>query len=97
MVEMSEMDLYRAALWIIGVVSTTFGSALIGIVLWNARRVISRQDAAEANIAAKLDFLQQYMQNELRTMDVRLSVVETLLFPGRPPAAARPSPLPDRP
>ena len=83
---MSDVDLYRTALGIVASASFLFGSALIAIVLWNARRIIVKQDSAESNISTRLDTLQQYMQSELRSLDVRLSVVEAFVLPERPRA-----------
>lgn len=60
-------------------------------VLWYmARRVMAKQDEiaqahaeAQEKTNAKLESILQYLQNELRSFDVRLSVVETLVLPKR--------------
>ena len=52
--------------WILPAVLTAFAA----VIWFLARRML-----------AKLDSIESYMQSELRTMDVRLSVVETLVLP----------------
>lgn len=54
----------------------------LAVVIWYlARRIMAKQDELDRGINAKLDTIQQYMQTELRSFDVRLSVVETLVLP----------------
>jgi len=54
----------------------------LGAIIWYlARRMMAKQDALESGLHTKLDSIKEYMQSELRSMDVRLSVVETLVLP----------------
>jgi hypothetical protein len=52
-------------------------AALATVLWWLGRQLVAKLD----NVRDKLGHLDAYMKNELRAMDVRLSVLETLVLP----------------
>jgi len=55
--------------------------AALCVVIWDARNKI---DARQGELAGKIDEIHEMMRTELRTMDVRLTRIESHIWPHQP-------------
>lgn len=86
---MSDIDLYRQALGIMVACFLASGGALVVVMSWNARRVITATDDLRKSATddmralrdaqqSAIEALKDTLQKEMRTFDRRLTRLETI-------------------
>jgi len=74
----TDLDLYRQALLVVVGCFLAVGAALVAVIVWNAKRVITSVDELKANQTETMEHLRETLQMEMRAFDRRLTRVETI-------------------
>lgn len=75
---MNDIEFYRQALGVVVACFLAVGGALLWVITWNAKRVITSMDDLKAAQQKAIDELRDTLQKEMRSFDRRLVRLETI-------------------